>query len=105
MSARGYPVSDFDQMSADISVDHPHVVQNYRAAHDIALKHERGEADTEALRQAMIHYRSLFEELVNEAKAPEAPAIKAIKPKPIAADPDAADLPAKSRSKADEPTG
>lgn len=66
MSARGYPVSDFDQMSADISVDHPGVVQNYRAAHDIALRHERGEANTEDLRQAMIHYRSLFEELVTD---------------------------------------
>ncbi len=64
MSARGYPVSDFKQMSADISVDHPGVVQNYRAAHGIALRHERGEANTEDLRQAMIHYRSLFEELV-----------------------------------------
>jgi hypothetical protein len=64
MSARGYPISDFKQMSADISVDHPGVVQNYRAAHGIALRHERGEANTEYLRQAMIHYRSLFEELV-----------------------------------------
>jgi len=68
MSARGYPVSDFEQMSADVSVDHPAVVQNYRAAHDIALRHERGEANTEDLRQAMIHYRSLFEELVSDNK-------------------------------------
>jgi hypothetical protein len=75
MSARGYPVSDFEQMSADISVDHPAVVQNYRVAHEIALRHERGKANTEDLRQAMIHYRSLFEELVTDASAPDGPAI------------------------------
>lgn len=75
MSARGYPISDFEQISADISVDHPNVVQNYRAAHDIALRHERGQANTEDLRQAMIHYRALFEELVTDARAPDAPAI------------------------------
>ena len=69
MSARGYPVSDFEQRAGDISVDHPNVVQHYRAGHDIALRHSRGEADTDELRQALIHYRSLFEELVTE-KAP-----------------------------------
>lgn len=66
MSTRGYPVSDFEQMSADVSVDHPGVVQNYRAGHDIAVRQKRGEANTEDLRQAMIHYRSLFEELVTD---------------------------------------
>lgn len=66
MAARGYPVSDFEQRSADLSVDHPVVVQNYRAARDIAVRHERGEAGTEELRQAMIHYRALFEELTEE---------------------------------------
>jgi hypothetical protein len=66
MSARGYPVADFEQRSADLSVDHPVVVQNYRSAHDVALKHARGEAGTEDLRQAMINYRALFEELVHE---------------------------------------
>jgi hypothetical protein len=66
MSARGYPVSDFDQRAGDISVDHPNVVQNYRAGHDIAVRHSRGEASTDELRQALIHYRSLFEELVTE---------------------------------------
>lgn len=66
MSARGYPVTDFEQMSADISVDHPSVVQNYRAAHEIALRQERGDANTEDLRQGMIHYRSLFENLVSD---------------------------------------
>jgi hypothetical protein len=67
MKTRGYPVSDFDQRSADLSVDHPMVVQNYRAAHAIAKRHRSGEADTEALRQAMIHYRALFAELADEA--------------------------------------
>ena len=66
MSARGYPVSDFDQRAGDISVDHPNVVQHYRAGHDIAVRHSRGEASTDELRQALIHYRSLFEELVTE---------------------------------------
>ena len=62
MKARGYPVSDFDQRAADISVDHPRVVANYRSAHEISLR--LGKATTENLRTAMIHYRSLFEELV-----------------------------------------
>ena len=64
MKTRGYPVTDFDQRAADISVDHPLVVENYRSAHDIALRLGRGEASTEELRTAMIHYRSLFDELV-----------------------------------------
>ncbi len=68
MSTRGYPVSDFEQRAADISVDHPLVMQNYRAAHEIALRQTRGQASTEELRQAMIHYRTLFEELVSEPK-------------------------------------
>lgn len=72
MSARGYPISDFEQRAGDISVDHPNVVQHYRAGHDIALRHSRGEANTDELRQALIHYRALFEELVTErAPAPE----------------------------------
>jgi hypothetical protein len=64
MKTRGYPVSDFDQRAADISVDHPHVVENYRSAHEIALRVGKDQATTEDLRTAMIHYRSLFEELV-----------------------------------------
>jgi len=64
MQTRGYPVTDFDQRAADVSVDHPRVVENYRSAHDIALRLGRGEASTEDLRTAMIHYRSLFDELV-----------------------------------------
>jgi hypothetical protein len=64
MKTRGYPVSDFDQRAADISVDHPRVVENYRSAHEIALRVGKDVATTEDLRTAMIHYRSLFEELV-----------------------------------------
>jgi hypothetical protein len=69
MKARGYPISDFDQRAADISVDHPRVVENYRSAHEIVLRVGKNGASanggsTEELRTAMIHYRSLFEELV-----------------------------------------
>ncbi|MGA2511887.1 MAG: hypothetical protein ABSG27_16835 [Candidatus Acidiferrales bacterium] len=66
MSTRGYPVSDFEQRAADISVDHPLVLENYRAAHKCAVRQAQGQASTEELRQAMIHYRTLFEELVGE---------------------------------------
>lgn len=65
MKTRGYPVSDFDQRAADISVDHPQMVENYRSAHEIALRAGKGAATTEDLRTAMIHYRSLFEELTH----------------------------------------
>jgi hypothetical protein len=71
MSTRGYPVSDFEQRGADISVDHPLVMENYRAAHEIALRQVKGQASTEDLRQAMIHYRRLFEELVSEPDSPQ----------------------------------
>ncbi|HEX6047916.1 MAG TPA: hypothetical protein VFZ21_01560 [Gemmatimonadaceae bacterium] len=64
MQVRGYPVGDFEQRAADVSVDHPHVVQNYRVAHDIAVREQRGEASTEDLRKAMVHYRALFEDLL-----------------------------------------
>ena len=67
MQARGYPVGDFDQKAADISVDHPYVVDNYRSARNIAKSSERGEASTEELRQGMVHDRSLFNELLNDA--------------------------------------
>jgi hypothetical protein len=73
MSARGYSVSDFEQRSADISVDHPLVVDNYRAAHEIAVR-ARGQANTEDLRQAMIHYRTFFDELVGEPEMAHAKA-------------------------------
>ena len=66
MSTRGYPMADFEQRAADISVDHPLVLDNYRSAHETALRQTRGQARTEDLRQAMIHYRTLFEELVKD---------------------------------------
>ena len=64
MVKRGYPMGDFELRAADISVDHPGVVKNYRAAQAIAVRDARGEADTEELRQAVIHYRTLFDELL-----------------------------------------
>jgi hypothetical protein len=66
MRTRGYPVSDFDQRAADLSVHHPRVVENYRAARDIAHRHRRGEATTEDLRQAMVYYRGLFQDLLED---------------------------------------
>jgi hypothetical protein len=75
MQARGYPMSDFDQRAADVSVDHPEVVQNYRQAHQIAQSNGRGEASTEDLRQAVVHYRTLFVDLLEteDTKAEAAP--------------------------------
>jgi hypothetical protein len=64
MNERGYPVGDFEQNAADISVDHPKVVTHYRAAHDIARRSADGQASTEDLRQALIHYRALFDDLL-----------------------------------------
>jgi hypothetical protein len=64
MQVRAYPVSDFEQRAADISVNYPALVSNYRAAREIAIKNEQHQANTEELRQAMIYYRSLFEELL-----------------------------------------
>ena len=66
MEARGYPMADFEDRADIISVDHPHVVENYRAAHSIALSRARGQTTTEALRKAMVHYRSLFDELLHD---------------------------------------
>jgi hypothetical protein len=64
MQKRGYPMADFERRAADISVDHPDVVENYRAAQTIAARDERGQADTEELRQAVVHYRVLFDEML-----------------------------------------
>lgn len=69
MQARGYPTGDFEQRASDISVDHPVLVENYRVAHDIALRHDKGAANTEDLRRAMIHYRALFEDLLQSSIA------------------------------------
>ncbi|HEY3739049.1 MAG TPA: hypothetical protein VGL53_04350 [Bryobacteraceae bacterium] len=66
MATRGYPVGSFEQRAADISVAHPLVLENYRTAHEIALRQTQGQASTEDLRQAMVHYRALFGQLVND---------------------------------------
>jgi len=72
MRAHGYPMVDFEQRAADISVDHPHVLEEYRAAHNIAERHATGDVETEDLRQAMVHYRALFEDLLEtDSAAPE----------------------------------
>jgi hypothetical protein len=70
MRERGYPVDDFDQRAADLSVDYPDVVENYRAGHSIAAQGD-SDADTEGLRQAMVHYRSLFDRLIEREETAE----------------------------------
>lgn len=72
MVRRGYPMGDFERLAADISVDHPGVVENYRAAQSIAARCERGAADTEQMRKAVVHYRALFDDLLEAS--PNAPA-------------------------------
>jgi hypothetical protein len=64
MRERGYPVGDFEQQARDVSVDHAEVVTEYHAAHEVSQLNERGEASTEQLREAMVHYRTLFAELL-----------------------------------------
>jgi uncharacterized protein YneF (UPF0154 family) len=72
MQLRNYPVSDFEQRAADISINYPELVSNYRLARAIAIKNEQHKADTEELRQALVYYRSLFDELLNaEIVSPE----------------------------------
>jgi hypothetical protein len=66
MRVRGYPITDFEQRVADVSVDHPAVVENYRIAHDIAARHECEDVGIEKLREAMIHYRALFADLLHD---------------------------------------
>jgi len=66
MKRRGYPISDFEQNAADLSVDHPRVVDNYRMAHEIAIRDARGQSNTEDLRKAMVGYRALFEDLLEQ---------------------------------------
>jgi hypothetical protein len=72
MEKRGYPMGDFESRAADISVHHPEVVNHYRAAQAIALRDQRGEADTEEMRKAVVHYRALFQDLL-ESRQPEQP--------------------------------
>jgi hypothetical protein len=70
MEARGYPPSDFENRAVEISVDHATVVEHYRAGHEIAIRHSHGQATTEDLRKGMVHYRALFEELMQDEGAP-----------------------------------
>jgi hypothetical protein len=72
MHKRGYPVGDFDQQARDVSVDHAEVVHEYRAAHDISVLNDRQQATTEQLRQAMVHYRTLFSELLGDEDVAQA---------------------------------
>lgn len=66
MTARGYPMADFDRRYEDLTVDHGEVARHYREGHDITMRQRRGQASTEDLRQAMIHFEALFDDLVNE---------------------------------------
>ena len=70
MLAHGYPPSDFENRATEISVDHATVVDQYRAGHEIAVRHSQQQATTEDLRKGMVHYRALFEELMREEPAP-----------------------------------
>jgi hypothetical protein len=69
MLAKGYPAGDFNELTAYVSVDHPWVMQDYREAHAIAVRNEQGQARTEDLRQAILHYRAMFEDLFGDAKS------------------------------------
>ena len=72
MQLRNYPVADFEQRAADVSINYPELVSNYRLAREIAIKNEQHKADTEELRQALVHYRALFNELlITEEVVPE----------------------------------
>jgi hypothetical protein len=71
MRARGYPMADFDQRAADLSVDHPSVVDNYRRAHDLTLRAQAGSGSTDDLRQAFVYYRALFAELLESTAVAE----------------------------------
>lgn len=69
LQTRGFPMADFEEQAANVSVEHPHVVENYRVAHEIAIRDQHGLATTEELRRAMQHYRALFEEVVDSHAA------------------------------------
>jgi hypothetical protein len=71
MKARGYPVEDFEQRAADISVDYPELVSDYRGMHLIAVKEKEDEVSTEEMRQAMVHGRTLFENLISQESTEE----------------------------------
>jgi hypothetical protein len=71
MRERGYPVEDFEERASIVSVDHPDIVHEYRAAHGISMANDNGRASTEDLREAMLHYRSLFDELLSVGQVEE----------------------------------
>jgi hypothetical protein len=71
MSERGYPMDDFERQAEFVSVDHPSVVEDHRRGHAAFTAHDRGEASTEDLRQAMVHYRALFDELLGSGRPSE----------------------------------
>jgi hypothetical protein len=83
MTKRGYPMGDFERRAADISVDYPGVVANYRAARAVASRAARGEASTEELRRAVVHYRALFQELLELRSSPP----PAVRPKQVSVSP------------------
>jgi hypothetical protein len=83
MTKRGYPMGDFERRAADISVDYPGVVANYRAARAVASRNARGEASTEELRKAVVHYRALFQELLEVRSSPP----PAVRPKQVSVSP------------------
>jgi len=84
MSERGYPVEDFEQRAADVSVDHPRVVENYREGHRLAQPSGDGGRSTEDLRQAMRHYRALFDDLVEPGADDDSTARERLRDEPVA---------------------
>ena len=87
MQAKGYPVGDFDQRAADLSVDHPQVVESYRLARQIAEANERGQASTDDLRGALVHYRTLLAEVLEDRARDlaAAPVARELEPEPVGA--------------------
>lgn len=83
MLRRGYPMGDFERRAADISVDHPGVVDHYRQAQAIAQRDRHDQADTEELRKAVVHYRALFDELLETQSPAEALADRRIPPRTL----------------------
>jgi Tfp pilus assembly protein PilX len=77
---RGYPTDDYDEALAHLSVEHGHTLSHYRDAHEISLATERGEATTEQLRQALMHYRTIFADILGEQPVPDADAAPAQEP-------------------------
>ena len=109
MEERGYPMRDFDARADLVSVDHPDVVENYRVAHGIHERAQQHQASTEDLREALLRYRSLFEELLRPDGADDhaaAPATQAVpEPRRPVGDPALGDRPASDRPLSDGPNG